>query len=318
MLEIKNLNVVYTSGSSLSFQKKRIVAVEDVSLTIEDGKTLGLVGESGCGKSTLGRALLGLVPTESGEMYLDGSPIHNLSFKKWLPIRKKIQVIFQDPYSSLNPRLTIEEIISEGLKVHFPELGKKGIQEKCKNILDKVNLPDTILQRFPHEFSGGQRQRIAIARALVLNPNLVICDEAVSALDISTQAQVINLLKSLKQEFNLSYLFISHDLGIVKYISDEIAVMYLGKIVEWGKKSDIIQSPMHPYTKALFSSAFDIKDRKKERIVIKGEIPSVLNKPKGCHFQTRCPYVQDKCRIEIPPVVRKGDHWSTCHFPLGM
>lgn len=318
MLEIKNLNVVYTSGSSLSFQKKRIVAVEDVSLTIKDGKTLGLVGESGCGKSTLGRALLGLVPTESGEIYLDGSPIQNLSFKKWLPIRKKIQVIFQDPYSSLNPRLTIEEIISEGLKVHFPELGKKGIQEKCKNILDKVNLPDTILQRFPHEFSGGQRQRIAIARALVLNPNLVICDEAVSALDISTQAQVINLLKSLKQEFNLSYLFISHDLGIVKYISDEIAVMYLGKIVELGKKSDIIQSPMHPYTKALFSSAFDIKDRKKERIVIKGEIPSVLNKPKGCHFQTRCPYVQDICKTDVPPVAKRNEQWATCHFPLGI
>ncbi|MCC5816204.1 MAG: ABC transporter ATP-binding protein [Leptospira sp.] len=317
MLETKNLNVVYTSGSSLSFKKKRIVAVEDVSLKIQKGKTLGLVGESGCGKSTLGRAILGLVPIESGSIFLDEEPIHEKSRKEWLPIRKKIQVIFQDPYSSLNPRMTIEEIISEGLIVHFPGLNKLKIRELVATILNKVNLSTNILQRYPHEFSGGQRQRIAIARALVLEPELVVCDEAVSALDISTQASVINLLKELKSMLNLSYLFISHDLGIVRYISDFIAVMYLGRIIEYGNKNDLINNPKHPYTKALFSSSFDIKNRDKERVVIKGEIPSVLDKPKGCHFHTRCPIAKDICRVESPPKVdSEGDNWTFCHFPM--
>lgn len=318
MLDIQNLNVVYTTGSSLSFQKQRIVAVDGVNLQLGKGKTLGLVGESGCGKSTLGRAILGLVPVETGSINWDGNALQSLSNREWLPFRKKIQVVFQDPYSSLNPRLTVEEIISEGLRVHFSEYSKSEIHTKCLGILDKVNLSPSILSRYPHEFSGGQRQRLAIARALILNPDLVICDEAVSALDISTQAQVINLLKDLKEELNLSYLFISHDLGIVKYISDEIAVMYLGKIVEWGDKKKIIGNPMHPYTKALFSSAFDFRDRKKERVVIEGEIPSVLKKPTGCHFHTRCPYVQNICKTQVPPQVERetGDHRATCHFPL--
>lgn len=229
MLSLNQLHVSYSSGSSLSFRKRRILAVEDVSLTIGKGETLGLVGESGCGKSTLGRAILGLVPIESGEIHLDGSPIQNYTRKEWLSIRKKIQVIFQDPYSSLNPRMTIEEIISEGLQVHFPSMKVTQKRDLVLEILAKVNLSHNILHRYPHEFSGGQRQRIAIARALILEPELVVCDEAVSALDISTQASVINLLKELKKLLNLSYLFISHDLGIVKYISDYIAVMYLGK-----------------------------------------------------------------------------------------
>lgn len=315
MLRVESLKVVYKSGGGLSFRKNRIVAVDDVSLSIPQGKTLGLVGESGCGKSTLGRAILGLIPIESGGVYLNENPLHGLSKKEWLPHRKKIQVIFQDPYSSLNPRMTIEEIVSEGLKTHYANLGKSEIRKKCKEILDRVTLPESVLDRFPHEFSGGQRQRIAIARALILNPDYIICDEAVSALDISTSASVINLLKELKKDFNLSYLFISHDLGVVKYISDYIAVMYLGKIVEYGNKKDILENPKHPYTKALFSSVFDLKDRNKKRFIIKGEIPSVLDKPSGCHFHTRCPIAEDICKKEYPSMRKEGEGWSYCHFP---
>ncbi|WCL48539.1 ABC transporter ATP-binding protein [Leptospira sp. GIMC2001] len=318
MLSLTNLNVVYTSGSSLSFRKKRIVACEDVSLVMKKGRTLGLVGESGCGKSTLGKAVLGLVSIESGSIEFQSTSITNLSKREWLPFRKKIQVVFQDPYSSLNPRLTIEEIISEGLTVHEKNLSKAEIDLRCKNILERVNLSTNILQRYPHEFSGGQRQRIAIARSLILNPELLICDEAVSALDISTQAQVINLLIELRKDLQLSYLFISHDLGIIRYISDDIAVMYLGKIVEWGPKSEIINNCKHPYTKALFASAFDIRDRQKERIVLKGEIPSVLHKPKGCHFHTRCPKAVEICKNVEPPIVQgKDGHYATCHFSEG-
>jgi peptide/nickel transport system ATP-binding protein len=316
MIEIESVHVSYFSGSTIGLNKKEIKAVENVSFVIPNGKTVGLVGESGCGKSTLGRAILGLLPIVSGRILYNQIQIDSLSKKEWIDLRKKIQVIFQDPYSSLNPRMTVQEIISEGLSVHFPHLTLEESNDKLYNILEKVNLSKDILNRFPHEFSGGQRQRIAIARALILKPEIVICDEAVSALDVSTQAQVINLLKELKKDFDLSYLFISHDLNIVKYISDLIAVMYLGQIVEFGSRDDLISNPLHPYTRALFASSFDIKDRKKDKPILKGEIPSVLHKPSGCYFHTRCPIAKEICK-KIPPqrVESKNGQVTFCHFP---
>ncbi|WP_411823965.1 ABC transporter ATP-binding protein [Leptospira sp. 'Mane'] len=316
MLEVKNLTVSYTNKKFLS-KPTYTKAVEDVSFQIAPGKILGLVGESGCGKSTLGRAILKLVNIESGNIDYRGKSIHKLNKKELLAIRKQIQVIFQDPYSSLNPRLTIGEIITEGLLVHHKNLSKQERDEKAKESLIQVNLPESILTRYPHEFSGGQRQRIAIARALILQPELVICDEAVSALDISTQAQVVNNLLDLRDRFHLSYLFISHDLNIVNHISDEIAVMYLGKIVEIGKKEKIINSPLHPYTKALFSASFDIKKRNSPERPLVGEIPSIINKPSGCYFHTRCPNVQDICKKERPlEKTISPDQKVACHFPL--
>lgn len=315
MLKIKNVSVTYSSSKFLSLEKTLNHAVEGANLSIGKGEIVGLVGESGCGKSTLGRAILGLVPIESGEILFEDSPIQDLTGKKRLPFRKKIQVVFQDPYGSLNPRFTIEQIIREGLDIHEPGQSKAEKLNKIKDVLDAVNLSPEILSRYPHEFSGGQRQRIAIARALVLNPDLLICDEATSALDVSTQAQVINTLLDLKEKRNLSYLFISHDLNLVKYVSDQIAVMYLGKIVENGSKSSILNSPKHPYTQALFSSGFQIETRKIKKEVIKGEIPSSLNKPKGCYFHTRCPKKQEICETEFPNSVNVKEHQFSCHFP---
>jgi oligopeptide/dipeptide ABC transporter ATP-binding protein len=316
MIELKNLYVSYFSGSVLGWNAKEIKAVEDVSFSIKSSETVGLVGESGCGKSTLGKAMLGLLPIASGELIFEGQNLNGIKKSEWLPLRKSIQVIFQDPYSSLNPRMTIFEIISEGVEIHFPEFSKVEIIDKVKEMLTKVNLSVDILDRYPHEFSGGQRQRIAIARALILNPKLIICDEAVSALDVSTQAQVMNLLKTLKKDFNLSYLFISHDLNIVKYISDKIAVMYLGKIVEFGKRDQITNKPSHPYTKALFASSYDLKNRNRERPTLIGEIPSVINKPEACYFHTRCPIAKEICRTKKPEKVNlHEDHFTYCHFP---
>ncbi len=316
MIELESVHVSYFSGSAIGMNKKEIKAVENVSFVIPDGKTVGLVGESGCGKSTLGRAILGLLPLVSGKILYNQFRIDSLSKKEWIGLRKKVQVIFQDPYSSLNPRMTVQEIISEGLAIHFPNLTKEETNFKLSDILEKVNLSYDILNRFPHEFSGGQRQRIAIARALILKPEVVICDEAVSALDVSTQAQVINLLKELKKDFNLSYLFISHDLNIVKYISDLIAVMYLGQIVEFGSRDDLISNPLHPYTRALFASSFDLKDRNKVKPILKGEIPSVLRKPSGCYFHTRCPIAKEICKITPPSRLEaKNGQVTYCHFP---
>ncbi len=314
MLEVENLNVTYPVKTDLFFQKKFIRAVEDVNLQIKKCETVGLVGESGCGKSTLGRAILRLQNAESGVVKFQGTDLLKLSQKELRPFRKKIQVVFQDPYSSLNPRMTISEIVTEGLFNHEKISKKEGL-EKCVEILKKVNLDSEILGRYPHEFSGGQRQRIAIARALIVDPEFVICDEAVSALDVSTQAQAINLLMDLQSEKKYSYLFISHDLSIIRHISDKIAVMYLGKLVEFGNKKQISENPKHPYTKALFSSAFDMFDRNKKREILKGEIPSILNKPSGCHFHTRCPIAKDVCRLESPSWKEfESGHKTTCHF----
>ncbi|MDZ4728182.1 MAG: ABC transporter ATP-binding protein [Leptospira sp.] len=317
MLKVEHLNVVYKNRKIFSIKSTEIIAVEDVSFQIPKGKILGLVGESGCGKSTLGRAILQLLPIQSGKIEYDDENISELNSKKQLALRKKIQVIFQDPYSSLNPRLTVGEIISEGLLVHHKNLTHEQRFIKAKEVLKQVNLSADILSRYPHEFSGGQRQRIAIARALILEPELVVCDEAVSALDISTQAQVINTLLDLRENLKLSYLFISHDLNIVKHISDLIAVMYLGKIVEYGPKYLIMNSPAHPYTRALFSASFDIKNRERSDRSLKGEIPSISNKPSGCYFHTRCPIAEDICQKQIPEVKSFSDGRKVaCHFPL--
>ncbi|TGM01750.1 ABC transporter ATP-binding protein [Leptospira jelokensis] len=317
MLNVENLVVSYKQSQSLSFSTKRLVAVDGVNFSIPKGKILGLVGESGCGKSTIGRAILSLLPFDQGNISFEGQEIGKVSKENQKLLKRKIQVVFQDPYSSLNPRFTIEEIVTEGLQIHFPNLSPQEKKEKAIQALSEVNLPSDILHRYPHEFSGGQRQRIAIARALILDPSLVVCDEAVSALDISTQAQVINNLLLLREKYGLSYLFISHDLNIVKHVSDRIAVMYLGQIVEEGSRDEISQRPRHPYTQALFSASFDLKDRNKTAKPLVGEIPSILNQPKGCKFHTRCPIAKEICKSEEPKEIYPSDaHRVKCHFPL--
>ncbi|TGL54458.1 ATP-binding cassette domain-containing protein [Leptospira kemamanensis] len=317
MLKVENLVVSYKQTQSLSFSTKRLVAVDGVSFSIPKGKILGLVGESGCGKSTIGRAILSLLPYDKGNISFEDQELRNISKENQKLLKSKIQVVFQDPYSSLNSRFTIEEIVTEGLQIHFSNLSSAEKKEKAIEALSEVNLPEDILHRYPHEFSGGQRQRIAIARALILEPSLVVCDEAVSALDISTQAQVINNLLFLREKYGLSYLFISHDLNIVKHVSDRIAVMYLGQIVEEGSRDEISQKPRHPYTKALFSASFDLKDRNKTSKPLVGEIPSILNQPKGCKFHTRCPIAKEICKTDEPKETYPLDaHKVKCHFPL--
>ena len=314
MIEVKNLSSSYTVNSKEFFKKNIIRAVEDVSIKIPDKHTLGLVGESGCGKSSLGRTILRLQSFDSGNIFYNDVDLTKLSQKELLPYRKNLQIIFQDPYSSLNPRLTIYEIITEGLTIH-KKISRKESQDLAVDILEKMSLKSDILTRYPHEFSGGQRQRIAIARALILNPEFIVCDEVVSALDVSNQAQVINLLADYKKDKNLSLLFISHDLNIITHISDDIAIMYLGKVVEVGSKKEIVENPSHPYTKSLFASTFELENRKKKRVILSGEIPGVLNKPTGCYFHTRCPIAQDICKREIPPVKTLSQtHTSACHF----
>ncbi len=314
MIEVKNISSSYIISSKEFFKKNIIRAVEDVSISIPDNHTLGLVGESGCGKSSLGRTILRLQSFDSGSILYNGVDLTKLSQKELLPYRKKLQIIFQDPYSSLNPRLTIFEIITEGLTIH-QKFSRKESQDLAVDILEKMSLKSDILSRYPHEFSGGQRQRIAIARALILNPEFIVCDEIVSALDVSNQAQVINLLADYKKAKNLSLLFISHDLNIITHISDDIAIMYLGKVVEVGSKKEIVEKPSHPYTRSLFASTFELENRKKKRVILSGEIPGVLNKPAGCYFHTRCPVAQDICKRETPPIkVLSKTHTSACHF----
>ena len=315
LLETKNLSKYFTGKKGLlNRQPAQVKAVDHVSLTVNKGETLGLVGESGCGKSTLGRTILRLIPATEGQVLYNGEDILTYDKKKMWEMRRKLQIIFQDPYSSLNPRMTVYDLISAPLEVY--KIGTKAERrEMVEEILQEVGLDKQYLNRFPHEFSGGQRQRIGIARALILNPEFVVCDEAVSALDVSVRAQVLILMRNMQQKKNLTYLFISHDLSVVRHISDRIAVMYLGSVAEVAEKAQLYSNPMHPYTKALLSAIPlpDVK-KKRQRIILQGDVPSAYNPPSGCKFHTRCPYATDRCKQEIPVLrqMEKG-HQVACH-----
>jgi oligopeptide/dipeptide ABC transporter ATP-binding protein len=316
LLEVRNLKKHFPiKGGLLRRTIGHVKAVEDISFTMEYGETLGIVGESGSGKSTLGRTIIRLLDPTDGQIIFQGKDISNLSRKQMRPHRKDIQMVFQDPYASLNPRMTIGQLVEEPLLIHT-DLSKKDRLDKVRELLNIVGLNDEAINRYPHEFSGGQRQRIGIARALVVRPKLIIADEPVSALDVSIQSQVINLMMDLQRDFHLSYLFIAHDLSVVKHISDRIGVMYLGKMVEIAPKKELFSSPLHPYTQALLS-AVPVPDpkAKRERIILKGDIPSAANPPSGCVFHTRCPKAFDQCsavKPELKEVAPK--HFVACHL----
>ena len=309
VLEVRHLRKTFPMKKTITGKvTKELVAVDDVSFKLKAGETLGIVGESGCGKTTTGRAILKLHQPTGGQIIFDGQDITDFDSKKMRALRQKMQIIFQDPYSSLPPRSTVGGILSEPVEVHNI-VPKDQVKDKC-------GLRDYYYERYPHEFSGGQRQRICIARALSVNPKLVICDEPVSALDVSIQAQIINLLKKLQREMNLAYVFISHDLSVVKFISDKILVMYLGAVMEFGSKEDIFTNPLHPYTKALFSAVPNPDPTvKAERIKLEGDIPSPANPPKGCRFHTRCPYAKEICK-HMTPEYREYEpgHFAACHL----
>lgn len=303
LLEIKNLNVTYQTKKGLIGKIQTVHAVNNVSLDIQKGEILAIAGESGCGKSTLAKAIMKLVQSDSGEILLNGENVLNLKHNKDLKkFYQKVQMIFQNPYSSLNPKMKIGEILKEPLIINT-NLKKEEITKIVEEKIKKVGLDKSALNLYPHEFSGGQRQRIAIARSLILNPEFIIADEPVSALDVSIQAQIINLLKQLKEDFNLTFLFISHDLSVIKYLSDRIAIMYLGEVVEIGRTEEIFKDPKHPYTKALLSSVPELNPQdEKERIHLQGELPSPENLPTGCKFHTRCPYVMEICKTSTPQI----------------
>jgi oligopeptide/dipeptide ABC transporter ATP-binding protein len=290
-------------------------AVDGISFEIGHGQTLGLVGESGCGKSTAGRTILRLLEPSSGRIELNGVNITHLKNRALRPHRRTMQIVFQDPASSLDPRQKAGDIVGEFLRIHMA-LSKSELRERVSELFEKVGLRQAQMENYPHEFSGGQRQRIGIARALSLNPKIIICDEAVSALDVSIRAQVINLLRDLQEEFNLSYLFISHDLAVVEYISRRVAVMYLGRIVELADKRELFANPLHPYTESLLA-AVPIPDPqiKRLRTIVQGDVASPINRPSGCHFHTRCPLVFDQCRVESPPLKQvAAGHLVSCHL----
>ncbi|MDM8561588.1 ABC transporter ATP-binding protein [Candidatus Parabeggiatoa sp. HSG14] len=303
LLTVKNLKKHFPVRSGFfSHISAWVKAVDDISFDVYAGETLGLVGESGCGKTTAGRALLRLIEPTSGEVYFDNKNLLKMKATELRQIRRQMQVIFQDPYSSLNPRMTIGNIVGEALKVHEIATGE-ALKHRLEELLDRVGLSPSYHSRYPHEFSGGQRQRIGIARALALNPTFIVCDEAVSALDVSIQAQIINLLRDLQAEYHLAYLFISHDLNVVQHIADRIAVMYLGKIVEIAPADTLFKSPKHPYTQALIAAnPIPDPDIKHEAKLLEGDVPSPVNPPSGCPFHTRCPSVMDKCKHIKPPL----------------
>ncbi len=309
LLDVRNLVMHFPLTKGIIFQRKvgAVQAVDDISLTVKKGETLGLVGESGCGKSTTGRAILQLYKPTSGSVMFQGRDLTKLSPGEMRPMRRHLQMIFQDPYASLNPRMTVGNIIGEPLQIHKIVQNGKERNERVQELLRVVGLNPYFANRYPHEFSGGQRQRIGIARALAARPEFIVADEPVSALDVSIQAQVVNLLEDLQEEFNLTYLFISHDLSVVRHICDRIAVMYLGKVVEIADRKKLYTNPLHPYTRALLSAVpipDPVVERKRERIILTGDVPSPINPPTGCRFHTRCPYVMDVCKEKIPPLIQ--------------
>jgi len=317
IFQVNNLTKFFPIRSGLfSRVSGHIRAVDSVSLQVEEGLTMGLVGESGCGKSTLGRTMLNLLSPTGGEALYRGQDVYQLDARSLRELRKEMQIIFQDPYSSLNPRLNVGEIVGEALRVHGITSSKSETQEKVEHILKVCGLAPYHIRRYPHEFSGGQRQRIGIARALVLNPKFIVADEPIASLDVSIQAQIVNLMEELKEQFGLTYLFISHDLSMVRYISDRVAVMYLGKIVELADTHELYKEPLHPYTEALISAIPTIDPvAKKERIILKGDVPSPANPPSGCYFHPRCPYAFSRCKVEEPEFRNiTGSRYASCHL----
>jgi len=316
LLEVRNLTKYFPIKKGvLSRTVGEVRAVDGVSFTLEKGKTLGLVGESGCGKTTVGRSLLRLVEPTSGEVIVNGKDLLAMDKEELRKMRASLQIIFQDPFSSLDPRMSIGEIIAEPIRNHLRS-SRSEIRDRVAYLMDQVGLHADQMNRYPHEFSGGQRQRIGIARALALNPLLIVCDEPVSALDVSIQAQVMNLLAQLQEQMDLSYLFIAHDLSVVEHISDRVAVMYLGRIVELASDQDLYDKPLHPYTQALLSAVpVPDPDIHRKRIILEGDVPSPLNPPSGCAFHTRCPSKKDVCSRERPELANVGnDHFVACHM----
>lgn len=316
LLTVQNLRKAFkVSANRPGAAKQLLKAVDGVSFELNVGETLGLVGESGCGKSTTGKLLLRLIEPDSGTITFDGQMVTGMPKRELTTLRRDMQIIFQDPYSSLNPRMRVGEIIGEPLVIHGLARGNE-VREQVLALMDKVGLSPEHYERYPHEFSGGQRQRIGIARTLAVQPRLVVADEPVSALDLSIQAQIVNLLKDLQQEFGLTYLFISHDLGVIEHVCDRVAVMYLGRIVEIADAEQLYRLPRHPYTEALLN-AVPIPDpqRVRKHQILSGEIPSPIDPPSGCHFHPRCPYAQEICRQEYPPLTTQADgHQAACHY----
>lgn len=317
LLEVQNLKKYFPIRAGLMKKTVGYVkAVDDVNFSLRKGETLGLVGESGCGKSTTGRSILRLFDITSGKVYFQGNDLMALKGEALRRSRRNFQMVFQDPYASLDPRMTVYQSIAESLEIHKMVKSVKECRDTVARLLEDVGLKDEYMDRYPFEFSGGQRQRIGIARALAVKPALIVADEPVSALDVSIQAQVINLMKNLKIQYNLTYIFIAHDLSVVKHISDRVAVMYLGRIVEIADKKELFENPKHPYTRALLS-AVPVPDpfKKKEKIVLKGDVPSPLNPPSGCHFHPRCPYAMNICSRKDPRLIQSGsDHCVACNL----
>ena len=318
LVEVRNMKMYFPVTAGIVFQRTvaEIKAVDDVSFSIKKGETLGLVGESGCGKTTTGRCILQLYKPTGGDVYFEGERLNDMDSGSMRAMRRKMQIIFQDPYGSLNPRMTCGDIVGEPLTVHKLTSGKGEYRDRVNELLQVTGLSPYMADRYPHEFSGGQRQRIGIARALAVNPTFIVCDEPVSALDVSIQAQVINLLEDLQDQFELTYLFIAHDLSVVRHISDRVAVMYLGHIVEVADRNELYDNPLHPYTRALLSAVpipDPVVELERERIILTGDVPSPMNPPDGCVFHTRCPVMIDDCRQEIPELREVSpDHWVAC------
>jgi peptide/nickel transport system ATP-binding protein len=319
LLAVNDLKKHFAVSGGFLKARAKVYAVDGVSFEVERGETLSLVGESGCGKSTVGRAILRLFDVTAGQVVLDGRRIDDLSTGALRPVRRRMQVVFQDPFSSLNPRMRVKDIVAEPIRNFGLAKSSADLEARVGTLLDRVRLPRDAAERWPHEFSGGQRQRIGIARALAAEPDLIICDEAVSALDVSVKAQIVNLLQDLQKELGLAMLFISHDLAIVEHMTHRVAVMYLGKIVELAPKRAIFGSAKHPYTQALLSAVpVPQPGANRQRIILKGDVPSPINPPKGCRFHTRCPYVFDRCRVEEPELRLVGEgHLAACHLGNG-